>query len=136
MVLKSVSNRYESVINLFIGYNDTLGEDEDFKVMSINITIPVTVEDETTNFFALPNIILINDDDINERNESFGLVVERIDTEDYEVCFQNMYYGGRCYDNRGVVEILIVDTDRKCLLSTYNTLIQSFYIFSFYCWVL
>ena len=85
----------------------------------MEIRVNSTVEgfdDATTNVLELVDLIEIVDDEINEHNQSFLLSMSLV--EGYKVCFQELPYDDQCNDTEGVVKVLIIDDDRKLLVTT------------------
>lgn len=104
---------------MYLSYNCNNISTDDFKLIDTEITIYPTVEgfdDDTTNILELSDLISIVDDEINENNQSFLLSMSLV--ENYTVCFQHLPYDGQCNDTEGVVEIIIIDDDRKLLENT------------------
>ena len=83
--------------------------DPDFSDTPINITVPA---DSTT--FELPQYFTINDDNIDENEQSFAIVVEiGRDVPENISCFQTAVGETDCFGRRGATEIKITDNDRK-----------------------
>ena len=83
--------------------------DPDFSDTPINITVPA---DSTT--FELPPYFTINDDNIDENEQSFAIVAEiGRDVPENISCFQTAVRETDCFGRRGATEIKITDNDRK-----------------------
>ena len=83
--------------------------DPDFSDTPINITVPA---DSTT--FELPPYFTINDDNIDENEQSFAIVAEiGRDVPENISCFQTAVGETDCFGRRGATEKKITDNDRK-----------------------
>ena len=83
--------------------------DPDFSDTPITITVPA---DSQT--FEIPSFFTINDDNIDENEQSFAVVAEiGQDVPDGVSCFQTAVGETDCFGQRGATEIRITDNDRK-----------------------
>lgn len=68
----------------------------------------------------LPEFFNVIDDDINEIEQSFAIVVEiGPDVPTNTACFQLNLGEGECLGRRGATDIRIIDNDRKLYKSRY-----------------
>ena len=89
--------------------------DPDFSADTIDITIPA---DRTT--FAVSTFFTINDDNIDEDEQSFAIVAEILDVPEDISCFQTAIGTIPCYGTRGATEIRITDNDREFTYLCHN----------------
>ena len=83
--------------------------DPDFSDTPITITVPA---DRIT--FEIPPFFSINDDNIDEYEQSFAVVAEiGPDVPENISCFQTAVGETECFGRRGATEIRITDNDRK-----------------------
>ena len=81
----------------------------DFNDTSINITVPAQ-----SRSLEIPFFFIINDDNIDEDEDSFAIVAEiGPDVPDGVSCFQTAVGETECFGRRGAIEIKIKDDDRK-----------------------
>ena len=81
----------------------------DFSDTSINVTIPAN-----RRSFTIPTFFTINDDNLDEDEQSFEIVAEiGPDVPDGVSCFQIPNVDAECQGRRGATEIRITDNDRK-----------------------
>ena len=81
----------------------------DFSDTSINVTIPAN-----RRSFTIPTFFTINDDNLDEDEQSFEIVAEiGPDVPDGVSCFQIPNADAECQGRRGATEIRITDNDRK-----------------------
>ena len=79
----------------------------DFSDTPISVTIPAN-----RRSFTIPTFFTINDDNLDEYEQSFAIVAEiGPDVPDGVSCFQNADI--ECQGRRGATEIRITDNDRK-----------------------
>ena len=104
-----------SLASLFLSSLNELAQissdppDPDFSDTPITITVPA---DRTT--FELPQFFTINDDNIDEDEQSFAIVAEiGRDVPENISCFQTGVGERDCFGRRGATEIRITDNDRK-----------------------
>ena len=72
--------------------------------------------------FQVSTFFTINDDNIDEDEQSFAIVAEILDVPDNTSCFQTAPGTIPCFGTRGATEIRITDNDRKYLpLLGYNS---------------
>ena len=90
----------------------------DFSNNSITVTIPAG-----RTSFEIHTFFTVNDDNIDENNESFAVVAELLDVSDKIGCFQTEYGDTDCFGLRGAVGIIIADNDRKPYSFLYLMLI-------------
>ena len=76
---------------------------------SINVTIPAG-----RRTFIIPTFFTVNDDNIDEDEQSFAVVAEILDVPENISCFQTAPGTIPCYGKRGATEIRIADNDGKC----------------------
>ena len=86
----------------------SLSPGSDFATSSYNLEIP-----PRTNRITLRNVSIL-EDDINEAEEIFILVVKILGIAESTACFQRQR-GGECMGNTGGVIIRIHDNDRKLI---------------------
>ena len=80
----------------------------DFSSGAINITIPAKrMSYEIQTFFT------IDDDDVNEDQQSFAIIAEIIDVPEDISCFQRAIGERICQGRRGATAIRIMDNDRE-----------------------
>ena len=92
--------------------------DPDFSDIPINIIVPA---DRTT--FEIPTFFTINDDNIDEYDQSFAIVAEiGRDVPENISCFQTYVGHTECFGRLGATEIRITDNDCKFLSSLYPAL--------------
>ena len=83
----------------------------DFTTDNITITIPAN-----NIWFEIPAFFTIYDDDIDEDEQSFAIIVEiGPDVPDDVSCFQTAQGDTNCFGRRGATEVRITDNDRKFL---------------------
>ena len=82
--------------------------DPDFSADTIDIIIPA---DSTT--YAVSTFFTINDDNIDEDEQSFAIVAEILDVPEDISCFQTAPGTIPCFGTRGATEIRITDNDRE-----------------------
>ena len=83
----------------------------DFSDTPINVTIPAGVTG-----FQIQQFFIINDDNIDEDEQSFAIVAEiGPDVPENISCFQTAVGEKDCFGRRGATEIRITDNDRKFL---------------------
>ena len=80
----------------------------DFSNGTINITIPAN-----RMSFEIPKIFTIDDDDINELQQSFAIIAEIINVPENISCFQRAIGESICQGRRGATAIRIIDNDRE-----------------------
>ena len=80
----------------------------DFSAGTITVTIPA---DSTT--FAVSTFFNINDDNIDEDEQSFAIVAEILDVPENMSCFQTAPGTIPCYGTCAATEIRITDNDRE-----------------------
>ena len=85
-----------------------LSAGSDFVASSYNLEIQ-----PTTKRITLRNISIL-EDDINEAEEAFIVVVKLVDVAESTACFQRQR-GGECMGNTGGIIIRIRDNDRKLI---------------------
>ena len=78
----------------------------DFSDTPINVTIPAN-----SRSFTIPTFFTINDDNLDEDEQSFAIVAE-IDVPDGISCFM-IAVSQSCVGRLGATEIRITDNDRK-----------------------
>ena len=82
----------------------------DFTDAFIDVTIPA---DSTT--FQVSTFFTINDDNLDEDEQSFAIVAEILAISENISCFQTAPGTIPCYGRRGATEIRIADNDCKFL---------------------
>ena len=80
--------------------------DPDFSAGIITVTIPA---DSRT--FAVSTFFTINDDNLDEDEQSFAIVAEILDVSEDISCFQTAPGTIPCFGTRGATEIRITDND-------------------------
>ena len=80
----------------------------DFSNGTINITIPAN-----RMSFEIPKFFTIDDDDINELQQSFAIIAEIVDVPENISCFQRAIGEIICQGRRGATAIRIIDNDRE-----------------------
>ena len=86
---------------------------DDFTDVPYTITVPATQDDPPGSIdFVIPENFEVIDDDIDEIEQSFALVVEiGDDVPENFTCFQRQVGDSKCFGRRGATEIKIVDND-------------------------
>ena len=104
-----------SLVSLFLSSLNELAQissdpqDPDFSDIPFTITVPA---ERTT--FELPQFFTINDDNLDEDEQSFATVAEiGPDVPENISCFQTALGESECHGRRGTTEIRITDNDRK-----------------------
>ena len=91
---------------------------------SINVTIPAG-----GRTFDIPTFFTVNDDDIDEDEQSFAVVADILDVPENISCFQTAPGTIPCYGKRGATETRIADNECKfssnLLLSTAQNMFLS-----------
>ena len=82
--------------------------DPDFSDSSIDVIIPAA-----SRTFEVPRFFTINDDNIDEDEQSFAIVAEILDVSEDISCFQTAPGTIPCFGTRGATEIRITDNDRE-----------------------
>ena len=82
--------------------------DTDFSSGTINITIPAN-----RMSFEIPKFFTIDDDDINEFQQTFAIIANIIDVPENISCFQRAEGEILCHGRRGATAIRIIDNDRE-----------------------
>ena len=82
--------------------------DPDFSAEIIDVTIPA---DSTT--FPVSTFFTINNDNLDEDEQSFAIVAEILDVSEDISCFQTAPGTIPCFGTRGATEIRITDNDRE-----------------------
>ena len=89
-------------------------QEHDFSGSPVTITVPadsITFQIPPSNMSSL---ITINDDNIDEDDQSFAIVAEiGPDVPENISCFQTTVGATSCFGRRGATEIRITDNDRK-----------------------
>ena len=80
--------------------------DPDFSDSFIDVTIPAN---HTT--FIIPTFFTINDDNIDEDEQSFAIVAEILDMPEIILCSMTTPGIIHCFGTRGATEIRITDND-------------------------
>ena len=80
----------------------------DFSSGAINITIPAN-----RMSFEIPKFFTIDDDDINEVQQTFAIIADIIDVPEDISCFQRAIGEQICQGRRGATAIRITDNDRE-----------------------
>ena len=88
--------------------------DPDFSADTIDIIIPAH-----SSTFAVSTFFTINDDNIDEDEQSFAIVAEILDVPEDISCFQTAPGTIPCFGTRGATEIRITDNDRELLINLF-----------------
>ena len=78
----------------------------DFSANNVTVTIPAH-----SSTFAVSTFFTINDDNIDEDEQSFAVVAEILDVPENISCFQTAPGTIPCFGTRGASEIRITDND-------------------------
>ena len=101
-----ISQLCKELLDYVYSFSDPL--DPDFSADTIVVTIPA---DRTT--FPVSTFFTINDDNIDEDEQSFAIVAEILDVPEDISCFQTAPGTVPCFGTCGATEIGITDNDRE-----------------------
>ena len=80
----------------------------DFRGETISVTIPAN-----SRSFRIRIFFTINDDNIDEDDQSFAVVAEILDIPENTACFQTAIGVTNCHGQQGATELKIIDDDCK-----------------------
>ena len=80
----------------------------DFSSGAINFTIPAN-----RKLVEIPTFFTIDDDDINEVQQTFAIIADFVDVPENIRCFKHAIGESLCQGRRGATAIRITDNDRE-----------------------
>ena len=93
------------------------------------ITVTITAASTT---FVIPTFFTVNDDDIDEDEQSFAVVAEILGVPESISCFQTAPGTIPCYGRRGATEIRIVDNNSKFIALMIVMVLESILLSIFF----